>query len=77
MDMLEARPDTSDHQIDAGTYGTGKLAIGDAISPPEYYVPPIHDCTPYQMHAIAARLKTGHSEPHTPKEERETTGNPM
>lgn len=56
---------------------TGKLAIRDAISPPEYYVPPIHDCTPYQMHAIAARLKTGHSEPHTPKEERETTGNPM
>jgi len=40
-------------------------------------VPPIQDCTPYQMHAMAARLKMGQSDPHTPNEARDTTGNPM
>jgi hypothetical protein len=37
-------------------------------------LPPIQACTPYQMHAMAARLKTGHSEPQMPKEALETTG---
>jgi hypothetical protein len=26
-------------------------------------VPPIHDCTPYHIHAMAARLNTGHKLP--------------
>jgi hypothetical protein len=39
--------------------------------------PPIHACTPYQIQAIAARLKTGHSAPQMPKDARETTGNEM
>ena len=33
--------------------------------------------TAYQMHAMAARLKTGHSEPQIPKEARATTGKEM
>ena len=41
------------------------------------HCPPIHDCTPYQMQAIAARLKTGHSEPQMPKEALLTTGKLM
>lgn len=40
-------------------------------------VPPIHACTPYQMQAIAARLKTGHRAPQTPKDARLTTGKEM
>ena len=38
------------------------------------YIPPIHDCTPYHMQAIAALLKTGQSEPQMPKDDRMTTG---
>jgi hypothetical protein len=38
-------------------------------------LPPIHDCTPYHMQAIAARLNTGHRAPQTPNDERLTTGN--
>ena len=37
-------------------------------------VPPIHACTPYQILAMAARLKTGHNAPQIPKDERLTTG---
>ena len=40
-------------------------------------VPPIQAWTPYQMQAIAARLKTGHSEPQMPNEARPTTGKEM
>jgi hypothetical protein len=40
-------------------------------------LPPIQACTPYHMQAIAARLKTGHKAPQTPKEARLTTGNDM
>lgn len=40
-------------------------------------VPPIQACTPYQMQAIAARLKTGQSAPQIPKDDRLTTGNEM
>lgn len=36
--------------------------------------PPIQACTPYQMHAIAALLNTGHNAPHIPKLDLETTG---
>jgi hypothetical protein len=39
------------------------------------HVPPIHACTPYQIHAMAALLNTGQSAPQMPKEERDTTGN--
>src|ERR1700761_6828944 len=40
-------------------------------------VPPIQAWTPYQMQAMAARLKTGHNEPQIPKDERATTGKPI
>ena len=36
--------------------------------------PPIQACTPYQTHAIAARLKTGHKEPQMPNDARDMTG---
>lgn len=39
--------------------------------------PPMYDCTPYQMQAMAARLKMGHRLPQMPKEARLTTGKPM
>lgn len=38
------------------------------------HVPPIQDCTPYQMHAMTARLMTGHKDPQTPNEALEETG---
>jgi hypothetical protein len=40
-------------------------------------VPPIQDCTPYHIQAIAARLKTGHRAPQIPNEARFTTGKEM
>ncbi|EMD35441.1 hypothetical protein CERSUDRAFT_85420 [Gelatoporia subvermispora B] len=40
-------------------------------------VPPMLACTPYQIHAIAARLKTHHRLPHIPKLVRATTGKVM
>lgn len=40
----------------------------------KFDLPPIHDCTPYQIQAMAARLKTGHREPQMPKEDLLTTG---
>jgi hypothetical protein len=39
--------------------------------------PPIQAWTPYQIHAIAALLKTGHKAPQVPKLARVTTGNEM
>lgn len=38
-------------------------------------VPPMLDCTPYHIHAIAPRLKTHHKLPKMPKLVRLTTGN--
>jgi len=37
-------------------------------------IPPIHDWTPYQIQAMAARLNTGHREPQMPNEALATTG---
>jgi hypothetical protein len=40
----------------------------------QFHIPPIHDWTPYQIHAITARFKIGQREPQTPNEALIPTG---
>ena len=66
-------PDSSKHECDALSYATldfSELGLEQFVQ----YIPPIHDCTPYQMQAMAALLNTGQSEPQIPKDARMPTG---
>lgn len=70
-----AWPDGSKHKCDAFSFMMSDFAeLGLRPRPFARYTPPIHDCTPYHIQAIAARLKTGQSEPQIPKDARATTG---
>lgn len=75
MDILEARPDASQHEVDASAYDSSVL-VHRSTDIVLVDLPPIHDCTPYQMQAMAARLNTGHRDPHMPNDARQTTGKP-
>lgn len=75
------RPDRSKHECDTLPFDMSDLPFPDfpelGLGSFARYIPPIHDCTPYHIQAIAARLNTGQSEPQMPNDARVTTGKLM
>lgn len=73
VQIAVAGPDGSNHQCH--TLACLSQHHPSALDSCERNAPPMYDCTPYQITAMAALLKTGQKDPQIPKDARAATGN--